>query len=281
MEEPMMASSHVAASAAHPLSVAGTSGTALVVAILMVGVLSSLGLGLLLMLSIEPRAGANQRAAAASVYAADAALELAAADVTRMSDWNAVLSGLARSSRVDGEPSGVRSLMNGDMVDLSALTNRLICGRATGCTEGLRAISTAERPWGANNPAWRPFLFGTPTSLGLLVVDADYLIVWAGDDAMETDGDPQIDGGGVEGEGRWMLRLRALAIGPRGARATIDAVIARRCADALNTDEPDTEAPGTEAPDTEVPGTEEAPDATCDDAGSRLQSWRLLHVPVP
>lgn len=230
-------------------------GIALVVAVLTVAILSGLGLSLLLTLSIEPRAGANQRAAASSLYAADAAVEAAALEMDRVGDWNGVLSGLVQSSRTDGAPSGARGLPNGETVDISALTDQLTCGRPTGCTDSHRTTSTAERPWGANNPIWRPFLFGTPAGVGLTHLDADYIIVWVGDDGMETDEDPLVDGGGEGGEGRWLLRLRALTIGPRGARQALEAVIARRC---------DT-ASGEER---------------CE-VGSRVQSWRAVHGSIP
>lgn len=228
---------------------------ALMVAVIVVAILSGLGLSLLLTLSIEPRAGANQRVAASTYYAADAALETAALEMDRVGDWNQVLAGAVRSSRTDGAPVGIRVLSDGQTADISALTSRLTCGRTTACTDAIRTVSTSDRPWGANNPVWRPFLFGPPAAIGLAHLDADYLIVWVGDDGMEVDGDPLTDGGGGEGEGRRTLRLRALAIGPRGARHAIEAVLRRRCA-------------------------VEAGEEPCE-GGSRVQSWRSLHGVVP
>jgi hypothetical protein len=228
-------------------------GIALIVAIIVVGVMSGLGLSLLLTLALEPRASANQRDSAAALHAADAALELAALDLDRRSDWNAVLAGVVRSTRTDGSPSGSRVLPNGESLDLSELTNRLTCGRPNGCSDADRAASTIERPWGPNNPEWQPFVYGSPAALGLSYIDADYVVVWVGDDGMEADGDPLVDGGGAGEPGRLMLRLRALALGPRGARHSLEAVLARRC--------------------------NLAPEHC--EVGSYVQSWRSLHGAVP
>ena len=51
-----------------------------------------------------------------------------------------------------------RSIGRRDRPDRS--DQRLTCGRASGCTDVTRMAATAERPWGANNPWWRPFLYG-------------------------------------------------------------------------------------------------------------------------
>lgn len=228
-------------------------GIALIVALLVVATLSALGLSLLVTMAIEPRAGANQREAAGVLHAAEAALELAALEVDRIADWSAVLGGAMRADRSDGVPAGTRTLPGGQILDLAALTSQLVCGRSAGCTGASRAASTAERPWGDNNPDWQPFLYGTPAAIGLPNLDAAYLGVWVGDDAMETDGAPETDGDA--GEGRMSVRLRAFAWGRGGTRRAIEAVVVRRC-------EP------------------EGGGERCE-AGSRVQSWRSLQGAIP
>ncbi|MCA1586114.1 MAG: hypothetical protein LC791_15545 [Acidobacteria bacterium] len=225
-------------------------GAALIVAVVVIALLSGLGLALLLTLGLEPRASANQRDGAAALYAADAALELAVLDLDRSGDWNAVLAGTIRSTRTDGDPSGARQLPHGETIDLSTLTGHLTCGRPGGCSDGQRAQSSVDRPWGANNPRWAPFLYGHPAALGLSHLTADYIVVWVGDDGAEEDGDPTVDGGAASGAGRRILRLRASAWGPNRARRSVEAAIVRRC-------EPDP--------------------ATCE-IGSRVHSWRSLHA---
>lgn len=228
-------------------------GIALIIAVMAVAVLSGLGLSLLITVALEPRAGANQREASAVLYAADAALELAALEVDRIANWEAVLGGALQSDRCDGVPAGTRTLPDGQTLDLSVLSSQFACGRPLGCSDAERAVSTAERPWGANNPNWRPFLYGSPAAIGVPNLDAAYLGVWVGDDAMEVDGAPEIEG--EAGEGRMAVRLRAVAWGTGGTRRAIEAVLIRRC---------------------ELAGGVER----CD-VGSRVQSWRVLGGAMP
>lgn len=237
------------------LSASSDRGIALVVAVLVLAVLSGLGLSLLLTLALEPRAAANQQAAASARFCAEAALEIAARELDRLSDWSLVLAGSLQSTFTDGPPSGARTLPGGDVVDITQLTSRFTCGRPSPCTDALRTVSVVERPWGANNPVWQPFLYGPPDRLGLAPADAAYVIVWVGDDGVEDDGDPLRDGGGALGQGRWMVRLRSVAIGARGARAAVEALLVRRCED----------SPG-------VPRCE---------VGSRVQNWRALIAAAP
>jgi hypothetical protein len=77
-----------------------------------------------------------------------------------------------------------------------------------------------------------------------------YVVVWIGDDARETDGDPSLDGAGGGQEGRYVVRARAEAFGPRGGRRVIEAELSRSCVT-------------TETGDECLPG-------------SRIHSWRAL-----
>ncbi len=235
---------------------AGNRGIALVLTLLAISLFSALGLALALSSSLERLAAANHDEAVSLLNMADAALELAARDLAAIDDWNAVLAGALRSPLVDGLPDGVRLPSPGVVVDLTGLTNDITCGQATPCTDALTRRSTAERPWGSNNPWWRPFLHSsldgasdprhtTPT----------YVVVWLGDDASEVDDDPLADGGGPAQEGRYIVRARAEAFGPRGARRAIEAELARLCTP-LETGEYC------------LPGI-------------RVQSWRLVAAAVP
>jgi hypothetical protein len=235
---------------------ARAGGIALVVILLVLGLLSTLGLALLIALASEPGSNANQRDAAIALHAADGALEVAIHELALANDWTPQLSGLTSSRWTDGPPSGARMLPGGQQVDLTALTNQLTCGRTTACTDADRAVSSEARPWGTNNPWWRPFVHGSPEALGLTSFQVDYLVVWIGDDALERDGDPSVDGGtGQPGEGRAVLRLRATAIGPGAARRSVEAVLARLCF-----------------------GADGGPPCA---PGSRVQSWRDLRNVTP
>ena len=83
---------------------------------------------------------------------------------------------------------------------------------------------------------------------------ACYLLAWIADDPADADGDPQADAPvGVEGHG--VVWLRGAAIGPRGARAEVEALVARPCAG-------------------------DGALARCE-GGIRVQSWRVVRGALP
>ena len=115
-------------------------------------------------------------------------------------------------------------------LDLSVQTNLLNCASAAGCSDGEMQGVTADRPWGANNPRWRLFLFGPLGSLvPLHSSPAIYLLVWVGDDGREADGAPEADGGSPTEEGRDVLRVHAAAFGRDGGRRAVEAELVRVC----------------------------------------------------
>ena len=204
-------------------------GIALILVILVTSFLSAIGLGLALIVVMDRLATGNLRSSVGMLYAADAAIELAARDLARVADWTLVLSGAVRSALSDGEPLGVRPIPDGGEVDLTAATHQLNCGRDDECTVEQMAASTRERPWGANNARWRLYAYGP---LGNIVQFARptpcYLVVWIADDGREADQDPLSDAGeDVPGHG--VLRVRAEAYGPLGTRRAIEAELVRGC----------------------------------------------------
>ena len=229
-------------------------GIALILVILVTSFLSAIGLGLALIVVMDRLATGNLRGSVGLLYAADAALELAARDLAQVADWNLVLSGVVRSAFSDGEPLGVRPIPSGGEVDLTAATNQLNCGRDEECTIEQMALSTRERPWGANNARWRLYAYGP---LGNIVQFARptpcYLVVWIADDGRESDRDPLSDAG-EDTPGHGVLRVRAGAYGPLGTRRAIEAELVRGC----------------------LAGTGEG----CP-MGIRVQSWRELRQNVP
>lgn len=204
-------------------------GIALVLALLVTSFLTAIGLGLALIVMMDRLATGNLRGSVAMLYAADAAIELVARDLSQLEDWNEALTGQARSEFADGPPSGTRPVPGGGAVDLTAATNLLNCGRSAGCTDAQMDANTKERPWGVNNARWQLFAYGPLGNIVQFARPADcYLAVWVADDAREEDGDPETDA--VEGEpGHGVLRVRAEAYGPAGARRTLEAEVARLC----------------------------------------------------
>ena len=89
-------------------------GSALVVALLSLLLLTALGLALTLTTTTETAIAANQRMGQEVMNAADSAIERAMQDLLAIPDWNRVLSGAAQSSFVDGGPGGTRALPDGD-----------------------------------------------------------------------------------------------------------------------------------------------------------------------
>lgn len=230
-------------------------GTALLATLLLLSALSALGLTLVASSSLERLVARNRGEAADLFHAGDAALELASRDLAAIADWNAVLRGERQSAFIDGPP-GPRVVAPGVAADIATLTNQLTCGRSAGCDDVQRRATTAGRPWGSNNPWWRPFLYGLlPPPDGLPGVGATYVIVWVGDDGRETDGDPVVDGAGPGQEGRYMVRVRVEAFGPGGARHAIEAELARICT-------------VVDAVERCVPGT-------------RVQAWRVVAGGLP
>jgi Tfp pilus assembly protein PilX len=197
-------------------------GVAMIIALMSVLLLTALGLGLLMTTATEATITGNYRDNGESLYAADAGMERVMQDLLTVPDWNRVLQGEVQSSFVDGTPSGTRTLPGGGSIDLSAATNLLNCNKTSACTSAEMNASTAERPYGANNPRWK--LFGYAPLANVLetgtVLSPMYVAVWVGDDPGEVDNNADADSNGV-------LLLRAQAFGPAGATNVIEITLAR------------------------------------------------------
>jgi hypothetical protein len=208
----------------------GQRGIALILVVLVTSFLSAIGLGVALIVIMDRLATGNLRGSVAMLYAADAAIELAARDLARVEDWSTPLAGASRSSFTDGPVGGVRPIPGGGVVDLTAATNLLNCGTATACTAAQMDAISKERPWGANNARWQLYAYGPFASLAPLARPAPcYLAVWVADDRREEDADPLADGDGDGTPGHGVVRLRAEAYGPLGARRAIEAELVRHC----------------------------------------------------
>jgi hypothetical protein len=231
------------------------TGVALILVLLVTSFLSAVGMGLALVVFLDQLASGNHRGSVAMLYAADAGIELAARDLSLAPDWNAVLAGMASGSFTDGAPLGVKAIPGGGALNLTAETNVLNCFKVTTCTQAQMNASSRERPWGANNPRWRPYAYGPLQNVtGLARPVPCYLVVWLADDSRETDDDPLADAEPDE-PGRGVVRVRAEAFSSLGARRAIEAELARICSD----------EPGGEAC---LPGI-------------RVQSWQEVRQRVP
>jgi len=208
----------------------GQRGIALIMVILLTAFLSALGMGLLLAVFMDRLASRNMAGSVAMLYAADAAIELAARDLSQQADWDTVLSGARLGSLTDGWPGGVREIPGGGTIDLTAATNVLNCGKTSNCTAPQMNANSRERPWGANNPRWRLYAFGPMERLTQFAQPAGcYLAVWVADDSSEEDGDPLADAVEEADSGHGIVRVHAAAFGVAGSRRAIEAELVRAC----------------------------------------------------
>jgi len=224
----MTCSIHVAPGSRHSLS-ESHRGIALIMVILFTAFLSALGLGLILAVFMDRLATGNMNGSIAMLYGADAGIELAARDLGETADWDEVLSGSRRSSFTDGAAGGVRGVPGGGSVDLTALTNRLNCGKSSTCTAAQMNANSRERPWGINNPRWQLYAYGPMSRLAPVTrPEPCYLAVWIADDGREEDGDPLSDAATGE-SGHGIVRVHAETIGFGGWNRAIEAELGRTC----------------------------------------------------
>ena len=205
-------------------------GVALILVLVFMSFLAALGLGWVLIVFMERLAAGNMRHSVAMLYAADAALELSARELAHMANWSDALNGSVRSQFVDGIAGGTRTVPGGSTIDLAVLTNRLNCGRDSACTPAQMDATTRERPWGPNNGRWTLFAYGPFATLAPFARPASsYVTVWLADDGREEDADPTADATGEAAPGAGIVRVRAEAHGPAGARRAIEAELVRQC----------------------------------------------------
>jgi hypothetical protein len=177
---------------------------ALVASLFATMLLACLGMSLVLLGSAGTALAARDRHASAAAQAAEAALRLAVSELRERADWTGVIGpGVADVCAEPGRFVDLtlfpRAPWDGSLLDLHIET-----GRA-------QAAADAEAPAGTSAPTWRLFEYG-PISR---VIPSDarrhpaYVIIWAA--------------GGPGG----LVLLRATALGPGSARASLEATIAR------------------------------------------------------
>lgn len=189
---------------------ASERGVALVVTMMAALLLVALTGVLAPLATIETAVGVNHRRSVQALYAADAALELAAAELGSFPDWSGVLNGAVRSTFRNGALAP--ALPGGERIDLPAVTRRL---RSDGAGAGAAGRGLEWRLF-AHGPlrAWA----GTPAGYGPWLV-----AVWIADDAADPDPDRARDGNDA-------LVAHAAAFGPRRAARAVQATLIRQTA---------------------------------------------------
>ncbi|HEY2907287.1 MAG TPA: pilus assembly PilX N-terminal domain-containing protein [Vicinamibacterales bacterium] len=203
-------------------------GFVLIVVLLAIMLLSALGSALVLTTSTESRIAANFGSSAEGLDAAEAIVELSLAEIVAVPDWNQLLSGAIRSSFVDGAPTGSRQLADGSVIDLSQVVNMANCEAPTACAAADMDLTTADRPWGPNNPRWTLFAHGRlPDVLPGRIESPYYVILLVADDPAENDNDPATDGSRGTNPGSGVIALRAEAFGAGGAHKGVELTVTR------------------------------------------------------
>jgi hypothetical protein len=179
-----------------------------------------------LLASSDTLAASRRQDARIALSAAEAAIERAASDLVGTPDWNLVLSGAITSSRVDGPATAAHIPFGGHAFTPDQVANLATCGTIGGCSTAACSAVTAERPWGPNNPRWRPYAYG-PVDSPTPGQAATYVVVLVGDDPSENDGDPERDGLSPGNPGAGIILLRSEAFGPSDTRRIVEAAIAR------------------------------------------------------
>jgi len=195
-------------------ALANARGAALLLVITLVLLLAAVGAAVSVASRTEILISASFRQGREAVYAAEGAVARAARDLALLPDWNVVLSGAVRSPFTDGVATSPRGLPGGDTITL--------CCGALSLTGEVQQRAFGGRSWGDDTPLWQMFAWGPVSawSAGSPIDSRLYVVVWVADDPDDGDGDPTVDSNGI-------LGLYAHALGPRGARRVLDALIRR------------------------------------------------------
>jgi hypothetical protein len=201
----------------------------LVVVVLVAGLLLLSGLGLVALAGRDMLTTRHRVERQHLRHLAYGALHVAATSLAD-SSFHEVLRGNIRVAASDPGTVASYSLTADLVVDLRSETAWLTCGRSTPCTDADRRRTTTARPWGARNPRWVTVLQG-PASRWWPGVwhRGSVVVVWAGDDAREADGDPARDDAAGPATGQGIVRLYAVAYGVSGGRQAVEAELIRYC----------------------------------------------------
>jgi hypothetical protein len=190
--------------------IANEKGTALIIALMSMMLLTALGAAIMMVGNTETRISSNYRNSSEALYAADAAVERVVQDLLLVPRWNDILAGTMQGSFVDGSATAPKAIPGGGSVRLDLATTQL------------QAVTTTANLWGSNNPSWKLYAWGPLSDLlpNDQIDSPMYVAVWIADDPAETDGDPAADTNGT-------LTLHAEAFGPSGAHKIIEVTVAR------------------------------------------------------
>lgn len=192
----------------------GETGTALLCALLVTALITTLGASLVALVVGEHLVSAHHRASQEGLYAADAGVERAIGELRWLPAWQAVPSaGFSSSSSDFNDGAFTATLADGTVLDVARLTAER------------QAESDAFYPNAPDRPVWRLFahafldrITGTDTGSS-----PPYVVVWIADDPDDLDADPSRDSNDV-------LIVRSQVFGVRHIRRSVEATVRRRSA---------------------------------------------------
>ncbi len=183
-------------------------GSVLLCALMVIALISTLGAAVTLIVSSESVISANYYASQQGLYAADAGIERAIAELRTLSTWSSVPSS-ATSSFDFNDGQGMPRSPDGSTLSLTQLT-------ITRQAESDAAYGTVP-----DHPVWRLYAHA---ALDRMAPGAGntmpYVVVWVADDPDETDGNAAVDTNDVV-----MLHAEAFAV--RGGKRAIEVTILR------------------------------------------------------
>lgn len=176
-------------------------GSALVMTVLITMLVVGLGAALLLVTSLENTIEAHHREAHDARHAADAGVACAMAGLQGTADWSQALAGAAVAPACLEPTPGWAAA-----IDIAALTAEV------------QAAADARYGGSPDRPSWTLWMSGGAPAASR--APSTLAIAWVADDPHDEDGDP-----GGDANGR--VKVRVAAIGHRGARVTVEALLFR------------------------------------------------------
>jgi hypothetical protein len=183
-------------------------GSVLLCALMVITLIATVGAAVTLVVSTESVVAANYHASQQGLYAADAGIERAIAELRALSRWSSVPASATSSSDFnDGQvtPRGP----DGSTLNLAQMTIRR------------QAESDAVYPNLPDRPVWRLYAHAPLNRIASSGVNVGpYVVVWIADDPDEIDGNAAVDTNDV-------VMLHAEAFTARGGKRAIAATIQR------------------------------------------------------
>jgi hypothetical protein len=200
------------------------NGVALMMAVLACLLLSAMAAALILLSSSETIIAGHFRNSIEARFAAEAMMARGIDLASNDGDWTASIAGLKPPAWTDGALAGPRRLADGTNLDLAQAVNLANCQKTVPCAAQDLAAVSVDRPWGSNNPTWRPYAYGPLSDmLAAGTIDSSYyaLLLIADDPA----GSHRAAGAPVPP--REGIALRVEAFGPHGTHAVAEVMAER------------------------------------------------------